>query len=260
LKLQMIGTGSAFAKSFYNNNALLTENGQTLLVDCGITAPMALHRLDFSISEIDAILITHIHGDHVGGLEEIAFQMKFLHHRKPILYVAETLVETLWEHTLKGGLQQSEQDSLKDFFDVRPLKPGISNELLPGIRAELIQTRHIPGKHSYSILFNDYLFYSGDAVFDPELLLDLFERREVEIALHDCQLHAPGEVHACLPELLTLPESIQRKVCLMHYGDAQPDFVGKTGHMTFIQQHRIYEFDRSNVREKFGLPANGKDV
>jgi hypothetical protein len=45
VKVQMIGTGSAFAKVFNNNNALLTVEGLSLLVDCGITAPKALHEL-----------------------------------------------------------------------------------------------------------------------------------------------------------------------------------------------------------------------
>ncbi len=43
LELQMIGTGSAFAKTYFNNNALLTDGAFTLLIDCGVTAPLALH-------------------------------------------------------------------------------------------------------------------------------------------------------------------------------------------------------------------------
>lgn len=39
LQLQMLGTGSAFAKKYFNNNALLGDGSFTLLIDCGITAP-----------------------------------------------------------------------------------------------------------------------------------------------------------------------------------------------------------------------------
>lgn len=45
LQLQMLGTGSAFAKKNYNNNALLLGDDFTLMIDCGITAPTSLYQL-----------------------------------------------------------------------------------------------------------------------------------------------------------------------------------------------------------------------
>lgn len=250
LKVQMIGTGSAFAKVFNNNNALFTVDGQSLLVDCGITAPKALYELGYSFNDLDAILLTHIHADHIGGLEELAFQMKYVFGRKPILYLADALVNTLWEHSLKGGLQQDDKETLDDFFEVRPLSEGIPHELFPGLRVELIATKHIPNKHSYSLLFNGFFFYSGDTVFDSDLLNSLVNDRGVRVIFHDCQLHPPGVVHACLPQLLTLPKAIQELVFLMHYGDDQPDFVGRTGPMKFVEQHRIYDVDELTYSAK----------
>ncbi|MCD9024282.1 MBL fold metallo-hydrolase [Cohnella silvisoli] len=253
LKIQMLGTGSAFAKVFNNNNALLTVDGLTLLVDCGITAPKALYELGYSFNDLDAILLTHIHADHIGGLEELAFQMKYIFGRKPILFLADTLVETLWEHSLKGGLQQDETETLHDFFDVRPLSVGQPHDLLPGLHVELIATRHIPNKANYSLLFNDFFFYSGDTVFDSDLLNSLVNDRDVRVIFHDCQLHPPGVVHACLSQLLTLPKAIQERVFLMHYGDDQPDFVGRTGPMKFVEQHRIYDVDQLTFAGQFGM-------
>jgi ribonuclease BN (tRNA processing enzyme) len=236
----MLGTGSAFAKVFNNNNAMLSVNGQNLLIDCGITAPRALYELKYTFNDIDAILITHIHADHVGGLEELAFQMKFIYGRKPVLYLADTLVKPLWENTLRGGLQQNEAETLEDFFEVHPLSEGAVHELLPGIRVQLIPTLHIPNKPNYSLLFNDFFFYSGDTTFNPELLTSLVEDKGVSVIYHDCQLSPPGIVHTCLSQLLTLPLPVQERVYLMHYGDDQPSFVGKTGPMKFVEQYKVY--------------------
>ncbi|XID95277.1 MBL fold metallo-hydrolase [Paenibacillaceae bacterium WGS1546] len=249
MKIRMIGTGSAFAKTFYNNNALITAGGRKLLLDCGITAPRALHELGCAFGDLDAALITHIHADHIGGLEEFAFQMKFVYGRKPALFLADELVEPLWEHSLKGGLQQEEAVALEDYFDVRPLKPGLRHEVAPGLRVELIPTRHIPNKPSFSMLFNDVFYYSGDTVFDADLLEHLVRRRGVRLLFHDCQLHPPGAVHACLPQLLTLPADLQRRIRLMHYGDDQPDFVGRTGLMAFVEQHVEYDIERLTIDE-----------
>ncbi|MEV5024955.1 MBL fold metallo-hydrolase [Paenibacillus sp. LPE1-1-1.1] len=239
LNITMIGTGSAFAKKYDNNNALIEKNGFRLLVDCGITLPKALHQQGISFQELDGVLISHIHGDHVGGLEEYAFQMMFKYNRKPVLYLAETLVEPLWEQTLRGGLTQELLEKLDDFFDVRALEPNIEIEIHEGLSVKLLQTKHIANKPSYSFIFNKTFFYSADMRFDPALLRQLVDEGVTTI-YHDCQLEAPGVVHASLEELLSLPEDIQEKIWLMHYGDAIEQYRGRTGSMRIVEQHKSY--------------------
>ncbi len=242
IQLQMLGTGNAFAKKYYNNNALVHADDYTLMIDCGITAPLALHQLGIELDTIDAILVSHIHGDHVGGLEEIGFRGYFVHQRKPVLYIASTLISPLWDHTLSGGMTQEGISSIDDIFDVRPLVPEQPVELAPGLKIELIQTPHIDGKYSYSVLINDHIFYSADMKFQPQLLEHLVRERGVHTILHDCQLYPPGIVHTTLEELLSLPDDVRRTVKLMHYNDTKDDFVGKTGEMEFIEQHKMYTF------------------
>ncbi|WP_435163653.1 MBL fold metallo-hydrolase [Paenibacillus glycanilyticus] len=240
MQIQMLGTGGAFAKKYSNNNALIEVDGFKLLVDCGITLPRSLHDAGYSFNDLDAVLISHMHADHVGGLEEYAFQMMFRYGKKPVLYIADTLVEPLWEQTLRGGLTQEPLNALSDFFDVRPIKEGESYEIHPEIRVKLIRTDHIAGKLSYSFLFNENFFYSADMKFDGGLLKELIEDG-VSTIFHDCQLVSPGVVHASLDELLTLPEDIQEKVWLMHYNDNMEEFVGHTGKMRFVEQFAVYE-------------------
>lgn len=240
LSLQMLGTGGAFAKQYFNNNALLSTEEFTLLIDCGITAPMSLHQIGKTPDEIDAILITHIHGDHVGGLEELAFRMKFQYGRKPVLYISEKLVQPLWENTLKGGLTQEGISSLVDAFEVHTLKEGIPYPLSPDLTVELIQTPHIPGKDSYSLYINQEIFYSADMTFQPELLRKLVRERGCRTILHEVQFISPGAVHTTLDELRSLPEDIQQMIYLMHYADDMENYAGHTGAMQFLRQHEIY--------------------
>ncbi len=241
LTIQMLGTGSAFAKHYYNNNALLDSGEGKLLIDCGTTASLALHQMGVPLPHIDAILVTHIHADHVGGLEEFGFQMNILHRRKPRLFIAEPLIHPLWEHTLKGGMsQQGMIDKLEDVFEVNVITPGVPTTLVPGIQVELIPTRHIPGKPSYSLFINERLFYSADMVFDPDLLHHLVHERGCRSILHEVQLLGAGEVHTTLDELLSLPKSLQEQVHLMHYSDDMEQFRDKAGMMSFLEQQRVY--------------------
>lgn len=240
LRLQMLGTGGAFAKKYFNNNGLLYADDFTLLIDCGITAPLALHQLNKPLAEIDAVLLTHIHGDHVGGLEELVFRMKYEVGRKPVLYIADRLVTPLWENTLKGGLSQEGIASLEDAFEVRTLSEGKQHRLSPSLSIEIIQTPHIPGKASYSLYINEEIFYSADKTFQPDLLDRLVKERHCRKILHEVQLTGEGVVHTTLDELLSLPPELRRKIMLMHYGDEMESFIGRTAEMEFVRQHEIY--------------------
>nr|7U2S_A Chain A, Apyc1 [Paenibacillus xerothermodurans]7U2S_B Chain B, Apyc1 [Paenibacillus xerothermodurans] len=244
LQIQMIGTGSAFAKKFYNNNALVKCNGFQLLIDCGVTAPRALHELGVPITGIDGILITHIHADHVGGIEEFAFRLKYKYGMTIKLFVPAALVNPLWDHSLRGGLENKAEglEQLADYFDVVALEEAVVHEIHPGLTVELVRSQHIAGKASYSLLLNNLLFYSSDARFNYAQLVELSTSGRCKYILHDCQLAEPAAVHATLNELLTLPEAVQEMIMLMHYDDEMEQFIGKSGKMSFMQQHKTYSF------------------
>ena len=78
ITLTFLGVGSAFAKKNYQNNLLIENESENILIDCGSTAPRSLYEMKRSILDIDNIFVTHIHGDHVQGLEETAFMSFFV--------------------------------------------------------------------------------------------------------------------------------------------------------------------------------------
>jgi ribonuclease BN (tRNA processing enzyme) len=243
LQIQMLGTGSAFAKKYYNNNALVYFGGYTLLVDCGTTAPRSLFELQIPFNKIDAVLITHLHADHIGGLEELAFQLTYVYRHRMKLVVPSSISDNLWNQSLRGGLENAAEGftKLESYFDVCIVDEEMPFELQPGFTVELLPTEHVPKKPSYSLVLNDYVYFSSDSKFDPARLNDMHGNRRCQYIFHDCQLFSPGTVHASLNELLSLPEEIQAKVLLMHYGDNKDDYIGKTGLMRFIDQHKIYD-------------------
>lgn len=251
MELKMVGTGSAFSKKFYNNSALVTfTNGYNLLIDCGHSVPKGLYDLGIPLDTIDGILITHTHADHIGGLEEVALYNKFVRGgRKIDLLIPETLVEPLWENSLKGGLRYPDDDSpepdLNDYFTVRSLKTsdyGVAHtQIEENIAVRLYPTLHVSHMDSYAVGLvdrrEDKVFYTSDTLFD-EYLIDY--ALTYSWVFHDCQFFTGG-VHASLGELLNyISEEDQARVFLMHYGDNLEDYFTKAGRMRFAKQGSTY--------------------
>jgi ribonuclease BN (tRNA processing enzyme) len=214
IQLQMSGTGSAFARRYLNNNALIQYNDYHLMIDMGATCTLGLSQMNYPLDLLNGILITHLHSDHIGGLEEIAFRFKYIYQKKLTLFVPDTLVDWLWDHSLKSGLYNEDHNctALSDYFNVITFQEQIPLRICPGLVVESVRTQHIPNKLSYSLFIND-IFYSADMVFDRALIERAVYERNCRYVLHDCQLIGPGLVHTTLEELLTLPRIFSRERC-----------------------------------------------
>ena len=64
-----VGSGNSFGSGGRFNTCFLVDTpGFRFCIDFGATSLVALNRLDIAHNSIDAILLTHLHGDHCGGV------------------------------------------------------------------------------------------------------------------------------------------------------------------------------------------------
>jgi ribonuclease BN (tRNA processing enzyme) len=67
--VQFLGTGGPLASGERLQTCILIESAEgRYLVDCGMTALVSMARFEVDPGTIDAVLISHLHGDHFGGL------------------------------------------------------------------------------------------------------------------------------------------------------------------------------------------------
>lgn len=67
--LQILGAASAMPISEMNPSAqALTVQGRLLLIDCGEGTQQRMRQMHLSFLKVEAIFISHIHGDHIFGL------------------------------------------------------------------------------------------------------------------------------------------------------------------------------------------------
>jgi ribonuclease BN (tRNA processing enzyme) len=75
MKLTVVGCGDAFGSGGRLQSAyLLDTDAGSVLIDCGATVTTGLARLGRDANTISTIVISHLHGDHFGGLVWIFVQ------------------------------------------------------------------------------------------------------------------------------------------------------------------------------------------
>lgn len=254
MKLVFIGSGSAFTvgTNNYNSNILLRDEstGANLLIDCGSDARHALYDLGFTYKDITDVYISHLHADHVGGLEWLALTTFFDPScNKPNLYANKIIIQEMWKHALSAGMStlQGVNASLKSFFNVHEVE---KNESFIWNRVEFqtVQTVHVVAGFmfmpSYGLIFkinNTKIFITTDTQFAPHQLNDFY--KSVDIIFQDCETSPhPSTVHAHFNELIILDESIKKKMWLYHYNPGPLPDAKKHGFLGFVKRKQTFEF------------------
>jgi ribonuclease BN (tRNA processing enzyme) len=235
MKIQTLGSGSAFTLKNYQTSFLINDK---LLFDCGGDARFALRDVGLTYKDIKDVFISHLHGDHVHGLEWLGFTNYFDPSQdRPNLYLSEVLVDSLWNDCLKAGMGslQGKIATLSTYFKVEAVQP---NELFVAgkLVCTPVQTIHIMNGFLFVPSFglmvsevdsNTRVYFTGDTQYAPAQIMDFYKMADVII--HDCEyLYINGNpimsrVHAHYEELKQLPGEIKAKMYLAHYQDAMMD-------------------------------------
>lgn len=253
MKLTFIGSGSAFTvggNNYQSNLLLSSDNNEKLLIDCGTDARIALFELGYTYKDISNVYITHLHGDHVGGLEWLAFTRKFDPTcDKPNLYIQSGLMEDLWNKVLSGGLSsiQGEKACLKTFFNPIPVDKHFQWE---GIKFELIETLHVINNDNTAPCFGLMttidgikVYFTADTQFCPERFLPYYEK--ADIIFHDCETKIiKSGVHAHYDQLVTLDQAVKNKMWLYHYSPVHLPDAKKDGFKGFVTKGQTFNFKK----------------
>lgn len=251
MKLTFLGVCSALSvgyKNFQSNMLIESTNAKHLLIDCGGDVRNSLHELGYTSSTIDAVYISHLHADHVGGLEWLGFSKFFIDKQQPELYISQDQSARLWNNVLSGGMSTLEEStaSLETFFKVMPIQD--QSFIWEKIHFQLIKVIHSYSNQqllpSYGLFIqgdNLKIFISTDARFSPELLAPIYQ--QADLIFQDCETSAfRSKQHAHYNDLKNLAPNIKQKMWLYDYNDGQlPDAI-QDGFKGFIARGQVFNF------------------
>lgn len=269
LRITFLGTGSAFTdyRVNYHNNALVHTSEGPVLIDCGGTAPQALRELGLPASAIRLVCITHLHGDHVGGLEQLVWERLYTGPDGPrflptpvvaeprVLAQVRASVEPLigwhtrrdrvvaddgWEHIMRPEHRRAGWGHAGDEAETWTVggctfslhrTPHVSIGGEGGKVCTGVRVRAIDGSE---------LYFTSDTEFRP----DIGERFPDAVLFHDTTFMGrfEGTVHTHYSELVELPDAVRARIVLMHH-DRVPDGIDPVADGFAAAAHRFHTFE-----------------
>ena len=129
MKIHILGCGDAFGSGGRLQSSYLVESDDRLfLLDCGPTALLALKRAGFDPRRLDAIMVSHLHGDHFGGLPFFLIDYLYRQPKNDPLLIAgppgtETKVRQLF-NLMYGGASRRQGAAADNFSNLAARSAG----------------------------------------------------------------------------------------------------------------------------------------
>ncbi len=183
MQLTVVGCGDAFGSGGrFNTCFLATSGGKTLALDFGASSMVALKHHGISPNAIDAVLLSHLHGDHYGALPFLLLDSQFDSRReKPLTIVGPEGTRTRVLALMEAMFPGSSKNKWRFPFDIVDL-PCRTRHSLAGFDIETIEVVHPSGAPPTGLRVSDgkrMLAFSGDtqwtdALVDIAVGADLF--------------------------------------------------------------------------------------
>ncbi len=205
MKIKAIGVGGAFTEELFHQCYMLTENGRNLFIDMGQQLlPFAFKAAGLTVKDVDEVIITHCHDDHLLSLGTLGFKRYDWAHKpkhwkdSPIKYApklicSETIIDEIWD-TTKANFRTMEGyvATLETYFELKVLK-GNEHYNFEGWDIQLVQQIHVMTgsivMYSYGVFGEKdgktFFITSDTQFFQPRQIRTFYEKADIIIT--DCE-------------------------------------------------------------------------
>lgn len=128
MRVKVLGCGDALGSGGRLNTCFLLEHREdSLLLDCGATALVAMRQFGVDPNQIGGIVLSHLHADHFGGLPTFLLDAQLVSRRTRPLVVAgpeglQSRIEALMEAHFPGSTSAARRFAV-EFIELSPGMP-----------------------------------------------------------------------------------------------------------------------------------------
>ncbi|MQR94096.1 MBL fold metallo-hydrolase [Fictibacillus phosphorivorans] len=222
MEIHFLGTGSAYPGMNRDNTSLCFSNhGYHVLVDVSGNPCRKLKQINIALEELDCIIFTHFHIDHIYGLPSLLWGMWLEHRKKPLLIFCDKRNEknlNRWLDTMAVH-----EWGINFPIHIKTFNGDLSQELLVGGDMSI---SCFPALHSVPTigleikLENQLIIYSGDT----EVNAQIQTYQHIDVLIHEATSAIERNPnHTSLTEISEFyrVDSIGR-VFLVHLSDHEP--------------------------------------
>jgi ribonuclease BN (tRNA processing enzyme) len=236
-RIIFLGTGDAFSAGGRHLAAYLMQSpGGTLLLDCGPTVLASLNRHGLSAEPIDAILLTHFHGDHFAGLPFLFLHYIYIEPRsRPLKIIGPSGVENRVMMIFRAMYADTAEVPLPfalEFIEAQPREPISAGSA----RIDPFRVPHQeqPPSLGYEIRVDGRkVVYTGDCGWTEELLQ---HSQNADLFICECSFFETRyETHLDYPRIAENASRLgARRIVISHLGR---EVLARQGEVAFEMAH-----------------------
>ncbi|SDY91887.1 Beta-lactamase superfamily domain-containing protein [Modestobacter sp. DSM 44400] len=145
MRMTVVGSGDAFGSGgrFQTCIALASDQASPprVLLDCGATSLTALRHQEIETNSVDAVVLSHLHGDNFGGLPFLVLDGQFRRRTRDLIVVGPPGTQNRLEQTMEALYPGS--STVQRRFDVRIVEHLDRQTVeVDGLRVTPFEVRH----------------------------------------------------------------------------------------------------------------------
>lgn len=174
MRVQFLGSGDAFGSGGRFNTCFhVTAGGGAFLIDCGASTLIAMRRFGVDPNGVRTIFVSHLHGDHFGGLPFFILDAQFYSRREaPLTLVGPPGFEDRLTQAMELFFPGSSSARRKFTTEVVELEPEQERSINDVIVTPYV-VEHACGAPPFGLRFaceGKVLAYSGDTEWTDALI------------------------------------------------------------------------------------------
>jgi ribonuclease BN (tRNA processing enzyme) len=173
IRLQFLGSGDAFGSGGRLQTCMLLAGmSDPVLIDCGTSSLIAMKRSGVDASKIGWIILSHLHGDHFGGVPFLILDGQFNRRMRPLVIAGPPGVQDRVESAMEVLFPGSSRVSRRFVVEFVELGDRVASPIGPATVTPFL-VEHACGAPPYALRIEyggKVIAYSGDTEWSENLI------------------------------------------------------------------------------------------